>query len=129
MLACCLRVEGAGLLGIVPHHCLDLIVALLHPGLEAAPRGAAQGHGHLVALGDRRELLDILLRNIAHLPRPFGALGVGCVARGLVLALLLHLGPALHHVVLHVVLLLPSDALALILSPADLLPVTVAVLD
>ena len=51
---------------------------------------------------------------------PLGALGVGCVAAGLVLALLLDLGPALHHVVLHVVNLLAGDALRLVLSPADL---------
>ena len=61
-------------------------------------------------------------------PRPLGALGVGGVAGGLVLALLLPLRPALHHVVHHVVNLLAGDALRLVLRPADLLPVAVAVL-
>ena len=55
-------------------------------------------------------------------PGPLGALGVGCVAAGLILALLLDLGPALHHVVLHVMDLLAGGALALVLCPTNLRP-------
>ena len=61
-------------------------------------------------------------------PRPLGALGVGGVAAGLVLALLLHLGPALHHVVLHLVHLRLRPALGLVLRAADLLARHLAVL-
>ena len=52
------------------------------------------------ALGLRGELGDLLLVEAAHLPGPLGALGVGGVARGLVLALLLPLSPTLSHIIL-----------------------------
>ena len=52
------------------------------------------------ALGLRGELGDLLLVEAADLPGPLGALGVGGVARGLVLALLLHLSPTLSHIIL-----------------------------
>ena len=84
--------------------------------------------GLLGAAGDGGVLLHVLLGDAAHLPRPLGALGVGGVAGGLVLALLLHLSPALHHVVLHVVHLLLGPALGLVLGAADLGTLHVAVL-
>ena len=84
--------------------------------------------GLLGAAGDGGVLLHVLLGDTAHLPRPLGALGVGGVAGGLVLALLLHLSPALHHVVLHVVNLLLGPTLRLVLSPADLGSLDVTVL-
>ena len=52
------------------------------------------------ALGLRSEFCDLLPADVAHLPGPLGALGVGGVARGLVLTLLLHLSPTLSHVIL-----------------------------
>ena len=54
----------------------------------------------LPALGLRGELGDLFLVEAAHLPGPLGALGVGGVARGLVLALLLQLSPTLSHIIL-----------------------------
>merc|ERR1719184_189902 len=82
----------------------------------------------LGAAGDGGVLLHWLLGHRADLLGPLGALGVGGVAAGVVLALLLHLGPALDHVVLHVVHLLLGPALGLVLSPADLRALHVAVL-
>ena len=66
----------------------------------------------------RCELLHRGLLHVAHLPWPLAALGVGGVARGLVLALLLDDGLAGHHVVLNVVLLLQSLALRLVFRAA-----------
>merc|ERR1712105_430242 len=68
--------------------------------------------------------LETLQTSLGHLEQ----LGVGGVAGGLVLALLLHLSPALHHVVLHVGNLLLGPTLRLVLSPADLRSLDVAVL-
>ena len=91
------------LLGGVLDDSLDLVVTLLSSLLEPTPSGGAELPGLLGAAGDGGVLLHVLLGDAAHLPGPLGALGVGGVAGGLVLALLLHLSPALHHVVLHVV--------------------------
>ena len=99
---------------------LDFVVALLSTLLEATACWGTELPGLLGANGNRGVLLHWLLGDTAHLPGPLGALGVGGVAGGLVLALLLHLSPALHHVVLHVVNLLLGPALGLVLSPADL---------
>merc|ERR1712066_1102268 len=116
------------LLGGVLDDSLDLVVTLLSSLLEPTASGGAELPGLLGAAGDGGVLLHVLLGDTAHLPRPLGALGVGGVAGGLVLALLLHLSPALHHVVLHVVNLLLGPALGLVLSPADLGSLDVTVL-
>ena len=63
-----LGVETAGLLRVVSDHGLDLVMALLHPGLEPAASRAAERDGDLVTLGQWSELLDTLLRHSAHLP-------------------------------------------------------------
>merc|ERR1719184_347570 len=82
----------------------------------------------LGAAGDGGVLLHWLLGHRADLLGPLGALGVGGVAASVVLALLLHLCPALDHVVLHIVHLLLGPALGLVLSPADLGALHVTVL-
>merc|ERR1711863_34702 len=116
------------LLGGVLDNSLDLVVTLLSSLLEPTAGGGAELPGLLGAAGDGGVLLHVLLEDTAHLPRPLGALGVGGVAGGLVLALLLHLSPALHHVVLDVVNLLLGPALGLVLRPADLGSLDIAVL-
>merc|ERR1719237_1558078 len=73
--------------------------------------------GLLGAPGDGGVLLHWLLGHGADLLGPLGALGVGGVAAGVVLALLLHL-----------VHLLLGPALRLVLSPADLRALHVTVL-
>merc|ERR1712066_296101 len=107
---------------------LGLVVTFLSSLTKPTPSWSTEFPGLLGAAGDGGVLLHVLLGDTAHLPRPLGALGVGGVAGGLVLALLLHLSPALHHVVLHVVNLLLGPALGLVLSPADLGSLDVTVL-
>merc|ERR1711863_258362 len=116
------------LLGGVLDDSLDLVVTLLISLCEPTASGGAELPGLLGAAGDGGVLLHVLLGDTAHLPRPLGALGVGGVAGGLVLSLLLHLSPALHHVVLHVVNLLLGPTLGLVLRPADLGSLDIAVL-
>merc|ERR1711863_79292 len=116
------------LLGGVLDDSLDLVVTLLSSLLEPTAGGGAELPGLLGAAGDGGVLLHVLLGDAAHLPRPLGALGVGGVAGGLVLALLLHLSPALNHVILHVVNLLLGPTLGLVLRPADLGSLDITVL-
>ena len=96
---------------------------------EATTSRGAHLPGLLGAGGDGGELLDLLLGDAAHLLGPLGALGVGGVAGGLVLALLLHLGPALDNIILDVMHLLLSPALRLVLSATDLRSLNVTILD
>merc|ERR1719180_650112 len=84
--------------------------------------------GLLGASCDGGVLLYRLLGHGADLLGPLGALGVGGVAAGVVLTLLLHLGPARDDIVLHIVHLLLGPALGLVLGPADLGALHVAVL-
>merc|ERR1712186_287015 len=123
-----LGLQRSLLLGGVLDDSLDLVVTLLSSLLEPTAGGGAELPGLLGAAGDGGVLLDVLLGDAAHLPRPLGALGVGGVAGGLVLALLLHLSPALNHVILHVVNLLLGPTLGLVLRPADLGSLDIAVL-
>merc|ERR1711913_117403 len=123
-----LGLQGTLLLGGVLDDSLDLVVTLLSSLLEPTASRSTELPGLLGAAGDGGVLLHVLLGDTALLPRPLGALGVGGVAGGLVLALLLHLSPALHHVILHVVNLLLGPALRLVLSSAGLGSLDVTVL-
>merc|ERR1719348_2838573 len=98
------------------------------PSLKPQPAGAHSSLGSLVQPVTGVYFFTLFLAT-EHLLGPLGALGVGGVARGLVLALLLHLSLALHHVILHVVHLLLGPALRLVLGSADLRPLDVTVLD
>jgi len=116
MLARGLRVQVARLLRSVPDHCLDSLEALLGTFLETATCRTAQLHWDLGALCEGGELGGLLLGQGTLLAWPLGALGVGRVPRRVLLALLLHHGPALRHVVGHLMHFLFSYALALVLS-------------
>ena len=129
MLAGPLGLQSTLLLGGVLHNGLHLLVALLSTLLKATACGGTKLPGLLGAASDRGVLLHRLLGDRAHLPGPLGALGVGGVARGLVLTLLLNLGGALNDVVLNIVDLLLGSALGFVLSPADLGSLDVTVLD
>merc|ERR1719397_632021 len=128
MLASPLGLKATLLLGGVLDHGLHLVKALLSSFLEATAGRGTELPGLLGASGDRGVLLHWLLRHRADLLGPLGALGVGGVATGVVLTLLLHLRPALDHIVLHVVHLLLGPAFGLVLSPADLGALHVTVL-
>merc|ERR1719334_260884 len=111
----------------VLHHGLSLVIALLLSLFEATSSRSTQLPGLLGTASDGSVLLHWLLRHGAHLLGPLGALGVGGVAGGLVLTLLLNLGLALYNVVLDIMNLLLGPTLGL--SPADLGTLDVAVLD
>ena len=140
-----LRLQVAALLRNVLHHGDDLLVALslalptkldesqgsadltLNLG-EATASWSTELPGLLGAARHWPELLHALLVDPADLSRPLRALRVGGVAEALLLALLLHLSPALHHVLLHLVFLLLGPTLGLELRPADLGALDVAIL-
>merc|ERR1711970_724528 len=128
MLASPLGLKATLLLGGVLDHGLHLVEALLSSLLEATAGRGAQLPWLLGASGDGGVLLHWLLGHGADLLGPLGALGVGGVAAGVVLTLLLDLCPAGDNVVLHIVHLLLGPALGLVLSPADLGAFLVAVL-
>ena len=133
MLALPLRLQGALLLGLLARDRAHLGSAFLGTSANSAPWKSGMESSHvsfevtcrsteldrdLLAPCLRCELLHRGLLHVAHLPWPLAALGVGGVARGLVLALLLDDGLAGHHVVLNVVLLLQSLALRLVFRAA-----------
>merc|ERR1712172_59820 len=94
VLAGTLGLQRTLLLGGVLDDSLDLVVTLLISLCEPRASGGAELPGLLGAAGDGGVLLHVLLGDTADLPRPLGALSVGGVAGGLVLALLLQLSPA-----------------------------------
>merc|ERR1719341_3114208 len=128
MLASPLGLKATLLLGGVLDHGLHLVNALLSSLLEATASRGTELPGLLGASGDGGVLLHGLLGHGADLLGPLGAFGVGGVAAGVVLTLLLNLRPARDNVVLHIVNLLLGPALGLVLSPADLGALYVAVL-
>ena len=107
---------------------LDRVVADRLTRHELTASRCAQLYRLLVAAGDGRVLLLDLLGDAAHLPRPLLAPGVCDVADGLRLALSFQHGLAADHVVLHFMNLGLGPALGLVLGPADLGALNVAVL-
>merc|ERR1739844_638053 len=79
--------------------------------------------------GDGRVLLDILLGNGAHLLRPLAALGVGGVATGLILTLLLIDSFTFNNIIFNIMFFLLGPALALVISTADLGTLDIAILN
>merc|ERR1712240_316781 len=116
------------LVGGILDNSLHFLETLLRALLEAAASRGTEFSGLLGAGSDGGVLLHILLGDVAHLLGPLGAVGGGGVTRGVVLALLLHDGLTFDNVVLDVVNLLLGPTLGLILGPADLRSLDVAVL-
>merc|ERR1719180_255789 len=116
MLVSPLGLKATLLLGGVLDHGLHLVKALLSSLLEATACRGTELPGLLGASCDGGVLLNWLLGHGADLLGPLGALGVGGVAAGVVLTLLLHLSPAGDDIVLHIVNLLLGPALGLVLS-------------
>jgi len=124
---------------------LGLQVTLLHRGVldkglllvmthllardQSTSSRCAKCNRFLGTSGDGSELLDGLLGDAADLLGPLGALGVGGVATGLILALLLIDSLALDNIILNIMLLLLGPALRLVLSSTDLVSDLVTVLD
>merc|ERR1711872_877124 len=123
-----LGLQGAFLLGGVLHNSLHLVETFFIPLLETTASRSTELPGFLGATSDRGVLLHRLLLNRANLLGPLGALGVGGVARSLILALLLDFSGAAYYIILNIMNLLLGPALRLILSPADLRSLNITVL-
>merc|ERR1712156_925888 len=123
-----LWLQSTLLLGGVLDNGLHFLEALLRALLEATACRGTEFSGLLGAGSDGGVLLHLLLGDVAHLLGPLGAVGGGGVARGVVLALLFHNGLTLGNVVLDVVNLLLGPTLGLMLGPANLRSLDVAVL-
>merc|ERR1712200_371918 len=116
---------GGGELG---HQLGDLGTGPL--GLQGALfLGSVLDNGLGLVLADLSTLLESTAGRGAQLTGPLGALGLGGVARGLILALLILDGLTGDNIILNIVLLLLGPALGLVLGPADLGALDVAVLD
>merc|ERR1719315_24477 len=129
MLASTLWLQTTFLLGSILDHCLGLVIALFIPRDEGTASRGADLPWFLGTAGDGSVLLDRLLGNRTHFLGPLGALGVGGVARSLILTLLLNLCGTLNNIILHLMNLLLCPALRLILGSADLRPLLVTVFD
>merc|ERR1712002_490584 len=123
-----LGLQGAFLLGGILNNSLGLLVTFFFSLLEATARWSTDFPGFLGAASDRGVLLHRLLLHSTHLFGPLGALGVGGVARSLILTLLLDLCGAGDNIVLNLMNLLLGPALRLILSSADLRTFNFAIL-
>merc|ERR1712002_438066 len=129
VLASPLWLQGTLFLRGILYHCLYLVIALLFSWHKATASRSTQLPGFLGAPGDWGVLCHRLLLHRAHLLGPLGALGVGGVARGLVLTLLLNLSGTSDNIILNIMNLLLGPALRFILSPADLGALNITVLD
>jgi len=114
VLALLLGLQVAGLLWDLGDNSLLLGEALLWTRLQLTARWAAKLPGDLLALGLRRVLLDVGLLLGTDLLGPLGALLLGGIALGHVLALLLLDGLAVDDIILNVVLVVPGLALGLV---------------
>merc|ERR1712002_660309 len=115
-----LGLQGAFLLGGILNNSLGLHVTFFLSLLESTARWSTDFPGFLGAASDGGVLLHRLLLHSTHLFGPLGALGVGGVARSLILTLLLDLSGAADNIILNLMNLLLGPALRLIFSPADL---------
>jgi len=116
------------LLGGVLDNSLDLVATYFISLSEPTASWSTELPGLLGTPGDGSVFLHVLLGDAADLSGPLGAIDVGGVAGGLLIALLIHDSLAADHVVLHVMFLLLGPALGLVLSPADLWALDIAVL-
>merc|ERR1712027_193747 len=129
MLASSLGLKGTLFLGSILNNSLGLVITLLSSLLESTTSWGTQLSWLLGTSGDGGVLLDILLGNIAHLLGPLGALGVGGVARCLILTFLLNFSSALNNIILNIMNLLLGPALRLVFSSTDLRSLDITVLD
>merc|ERR1712002_379546 len=115
-----LGLQGAFLLGGILNNSLGLLVTFFLSLLESTARWSTDFPGFLGAASDGGVLLHSFLLDRAYLLGPLRTLGVGGVARSLILTLLLDLSGAADNIILNLMNLLLGPALRLIFSPADL---------
>merc|ERR1719245_259918 len=90
---------------------LSFVITLLIALLESTASWSTELPWLLGTSGDGGVLLHILLGDRADLLGPLRALGVGDVARGLILTLFLNLSPALNNIIFNIMNLLLGPAL------------------
>merc|ERR1712002_801215 len=128
VLAGTLGLQRTLFLGSVLDNSLSFVITFLLALLETTASWGTEFPGLLGTPGDGCVLLDILLGDRANLLGPLGALGVGGVARGLILTLLLNFSSTLNNIIFNIMNLLLGPALRLIFSSANLGSLDVAVL-
>jgi hypothetical protein len=128
VLASSLGLQRTLFLGSILNNGLNFVVTFLSSLGESTASRSAKFPGFLGTSGDGRVLLDIFLGNGAHFLGPLGALGVGGVATGLILALLLIDSFTFNNIIFNIMFFLLGPALALILGTADLRSLDIAIL-
>jgi len=128
VLAGTLGLQRTLFLGSILNHGLGFVITLLSSLSESTASRSAEFPGFLSTSGDGRILLDILLGNGAHLLGPLAALGVGGVATGLILTLLLIDSFTFNNIIFNIMFFLLGPALALVLGTADLRSLDIAIL-
>jgi len=119
VLAGTLGLQRTLFLGSILDNGLGFVITLLSSLSESTASRSAKFPGFLSTSGDGRVLLDILLGNGAHLLGPLAALGVGGVATGLILTLLLIDSFTFNNIIFNIMFFLLGPALALVLGTAD----------
>jgi len=128
VLAGTLGLQRTLFLGSILDNGLGFVITLFSSLSESTASRSAKFPGFLSTSGDGRVLLDILLGNGAHLLGPLAALGVGGVATGLILTLLLIDSFTFNNIIFNIMFFLLGPALALVLGTADLGSLDIAIL-
>merc|ERR1719481_457814 len=128
MLAGPLWLEITFFLWSILNNSLSFVIAFLSSLFESTACRGAELPGLLGTSSDGSILLHGLLRDSTHLLGPLGTLGIGCVSRGLILTLLLHLSLTLNNIILNLMYLLLGPALGLILCSTDFRTLNITVL-
>jgi len=128
VLAGTLGLQRTLFLGSILDNGLGFVITFLSSLSESTASRSAKFPGFLSTSGDGRVLLDILLGNGAHLLGPLAALGVGGVATGLILTLLLIDSFTFNNIIFNIMFFLLGPALALVLGTADFGSLDIAIL-
>jgi len=128
VLAGTLGLQRTLFLGSILDNGLGFVITFFSSLSESTASRSTKFPGFLSTSGDGRVLLDILLGNGAHLLGPLAALGVGSVATGLILTLLLIDSFTFNNIIFNIMFFLLGPALALILGTANFGSLDIAIL-
>merc|ERR1712025_129010 len=129
MLTSSLGLKVTVFLGSILNNSLDFIITLLWSLLESTTSWGTQFNRFLGTSSDGGVLLDWLLGDTANFLGPLGTLGVGGVARCLILTFLFNLSSALNNIIFYIMNLLLGPTFRLIFSSTDLLSRGITILD
>merc|ERR1712177_1096 len=128
MLTSSLGLKVTVFLGSILNNSLDFVITLLWSLLESTASRGTQFNRFLCTSSDGGVFLDWLLGDTANFLGPLGALGVGGVARCLILTFLFNLSSA-HNNIFYIMNLLLGPTFRLIFSSTDLLSRGITILD